>query len=156
MGVMIRTGKKALSVQTLLVLSLLPFLLGGCGSSQHTIVLAADDALPAFLNAATPRVRNAYRFAIANPRELEQIPCYCGCGKMGHSSNLSCYIGSATAGGAIVYDKHANGCGICVDITQDVMRLAQTGQSLWEIRAYVDAQYSRFGPSTDTPLPTKR
>lgn len=155
MGVMIRTGKQALLIQTLLVLGLLTFLLAGCGPSLHAIVLAADDALPAFLNVATPRVRDAYRFAVANPSTLEQIPCYCGCGKMGHTSNLSCYISSASVDGAIVYDEHANGCGICVDITQDVMRLAQTSQSLWEIRAYVDAQYSPFGPSTDTPLPTK-
>ncbi|MFN3332280.1 MAG: PCYCGC motif-containing (lipo)protein [Caldilinea sp.] len=155
MGVMIRTSKRTLLIQTLLALGFLSFLLAGCGPSRHAIVLAADDALPAFLNAATPRVRDAYRFAVANPSTLEQIPCYCGCGKMGHTSNLSCYISSATVGGAIVYDEHANGCGICVDITQDVMRLAQTGQSLWEIRTYVDAQYSPFGPSTDTPLPTK-
>lgn len=155
MEVMIRAGKKTYWTQTLCLLALLPFLLAGCGSSQQAIVLAANEALPAFLSAATPRVRDAYRFAVANPHMLEQIPCYCGCEKIGHTSNLGCYIDSATAGGAIVYDRHASGCGICVDITQDVMRLAQTGQSLWEIRAYVDAQYSRFGPSTDTPLPTK-
>lgn len=155
MEVMIRAGKKTYWTQTLCLLALLPFLLAGCGSSQQAIVLASDEALPAFLSAATPRVRDAYRFAVANPHMLEQIPCYCGCGKMGHTSNLSCYIDSANAGGAIVYDEHASGCGICVDITQDVMRLTQTNQSLWEIRAYVDAQYSSFGPSTDTPLPTK-
>jgi hypothetical protein len=27
------------------------------------------------------------------------------------------------------------------------------GQSSPEIRAYIDAQYSPFGPSTNTPLP---
>lgn len=155
MGVRIRTDKKTLLIHTLFVLGLPLFLLAGCGSSQRTIVLAVDDALPPFLDAATPRVRDAYRFAIANADELERIPCYCGCGKMGHTSNLSCYIRSTTADSAIVYDEHANGCGICVDITQDVMRLTQIGQSMWEIRAYVDAQYSPFGPPTDTPLPAK-
>ena len=34
---------------------------------------------------------------------------------------------------AVTFDEHANGCGICVDITQDVMRLSAEGQSLWEI-----------------------
>jgi len=111
--------------------------------------------LPAFLDTATPRVRDAYRFAVANPSTLEQMPCYCGCGKMGHTSNLSCYLKSGSANGALIYDEHANGCGICVDITQDVMRLTQAGQSTLDIRAYVDAQYSPFGPSTDTPLPPK-
>ena len=139
----------ALLLGALLIFTLLPF------ASPFAMHLGDDDALPAFLNAAAPRVRDAYQFAITNPHELEQIPCYCGCGKIGHTSNLSCYIRSAPAGDAIVYDEHANGCGICVDITQDVMHLAQTGQSMWEIRAYVDAQYSSFGPSTDTPLPPK-
>jgi hypothetical protein len=142
-------------IRTAFGLGFLLLLLVSCSSSQREIDLAVDATLPAFLDAATPRVRDAYRFAIANADKLERIPCYCGCGKMGHTSNLSCYISSATADGAIVYDEHANGCGICVDITQDVMRLAQTGQSMWEIRAYVDAQYSPFGPSTDTLLPTK-
>jgi len=137
------------------VLSLLFLLLAGCGQSQRTLSLAANATLPAFLDAATPRVRGAYRFAIANPHDLEQYPCYCGCGKMGHTSNLSCYLSPESVEGAPVFDEHANGCGICVDITHDVMRLSEEGQPAWEIRAYVDAQYSPFGPSTDTPLPAR-
>lgn len=157
MDATIRTRKRATLVQTALVLALLLSLLAGCSSGKRSIMLAADETLPAFLAAATPRVREAYRFAAANPHELEHYPCYCGCGKMGHTSNLSCYINisSTSADGTITYDEHANGCGICVDITQDVMRLTQAGQSAWEIRAYVDAQYSPFGPPTDTPLPAK-
>jgi hypothetical protein len=42
-----------------------------------------------------------------------------------------------------------------VDITQDVMRLGAEGKPSPEIRAYVDARYSPFGPATDTPLPTE-
>jgi len=30
------------------------------------------------------------------------------------------------------------------------MRLMQAGQDLKEIRAYIDAEYSQYGPSTDT------
>lgn len=107
------------------------------------------DVSPTFLQAGR-RPCDAYRFAAANQHELERYCC--GCGKMGHTSNLSCYINDVSADGAITYDEHANGCGICVDITQDVMRLTQAGQPAWEIRAYVDAQYSPFGPSTDTPF----
>ena len=39
-----------------------------------------------------------------------------------------------------------------MDITRDVMRMLDQGKSLKEIRAYVDRTYSRFGPSTPTPL----
>lgn len=127
--------------------------LAGCGAGANPLVLAADNSLPLFLDSAAPRVRDAYRVAVANPHALEHIPCYCGCGSMGHTSNLSCYVKPAGADGETIFDEHAAGCGICVDITQDVMRMTEAGKTPWEIRAYVDAQYSPFGPSTDTPLP---
>lgn len=157
MKVVTYTGRKAFLTPTQIafLLSLFLLLLSGCSSGQQAVTLGAETMLPAFLNTATPRVRDAYHFAVANPSALVQIPCYCGCGKMGHASNLSCYINSDSTEDAIIYDEHADGCGICVDITQDVMRLTRSGQTTWEIRAYVDAQYSPFGPSTDTPLPAK-
>jgi len=40
-----------------------------------------------------------------------------------------------------------------VDITRDVMRYWQDGESLVEIREKIDATYSGFGPPTDTDLP---
>jgi hypothetical protein len=55
-------------------------------------------------------VREAYRFAIANPDLLRAIPCYCGCGAMGHRSNLDCYIRKrAGAAGALEFEDHAVG-----------------------------------------------
>jgi hypothetical protein len=99
-------------------------------------------------------VRDAYRFALANPHALETVPCYCGCGGMGHASNLACFVQDAgSASTAAVFDQHAAGCGICVDIAQDVMRLSAEGEQPSAIRQYVDATYSSFGPGTDTPLP---
>ena len=49
--------------------------------------------------------------------------------------------------GKVEYDNHALGCSICVDITQDAMRLNKEGKSVSEIRAYVDATYSKYGPT---------
>ena len=40
----------------------------------------------------------------------------CGCGAMGHTSNLSCYIHEMDEAGGITFDNHAAGCGICVDV----------------------------------------
>jgi len=37
-----------------------------------------------------------------------------------------------------------------VDITRDVMRMTREGKSAREIRAYIDATYSKFGPPTNT------
>ena len=123
------------------------------GAGESGGVAAA--ALPERLREAAPRVRESYQYAVAHPADLEKCPCYCGCGAMGHTSNLSCYVQEFGADGAVTYDTHANGCGICVDITQDVMRLKAEGKPSPEIRAYVDARYSPFGPPTDTPLPTE-
>jgi hypothetical protein len=38
-----------------------------------------------------------------------------------------------------------------VDITRDVMRLRREGKDVKAIRAYIDAEYRRYGESTDTP-----
>ena len=55
--------------------------------------------------------------------------------------------------GRITYDTHALGCSICVDITQDTMRLLQEGKSVQEIKAYVDRTYSKYGKTNmpDSP-----
>ena len=73
--------------------------------------------------------------------------CYCGCGNVGHTSNLDCYLADIDESGTITFDNHALGCTLCVDITQDAMRLLREGRELPAIREYVDARYARFGPS---------
>ncbi|MBK8135552.1 MAG: hypothetical protein IPK52_06905 [Chloroflexi bacterium] len=123
------------------------------GGGVLPYTLAAESMLPEFLHDAAPTVREAYRFAIENAHELGNYPCYCGCGKMGHTSNLDCYIQNIDEVSQITFDQHAAGCGICVDITQDAMHMLREGRSSAEIRVYVDATYSAFGPSTDTPTP---
>jgi hypothetical protein len=108
---------------------------------------------PAFITQASERTQQAYEYAITHPHELEKYPCYCGCVYMGHTSNLSCYV-NPTNDGTTSYDNHASGCGICVDITQDVMRLKADKLTSIQIRAYIDQRYSASGPGTHTPLPT--
>jgi len=105
------------------------------------------DQLPAEVQSAPVSVRTAYQFAAANPEVMKNIPCYCGCGGIGHTSNYSCYVTRADTNGAITYDNHALGCSVCVDITQDAMRLLRDGKSVPDIRAYVDATYSKYGTS---------
>jgi hypothetical protein len=105
------------------------------------------DQLPAEVQSAPVSVRTAYQFAAANPDVMEQLPCYCGCGSIGHESNYDCYVSGIEADGSVRFDGHALGCSICVDITQDAMRLLKEGKSVPDIRAYVDATYSRYGSS---------
>jgi hypothetical protein len=103
--------------------------------------------LPQEMRQAPVSVREAYQFAGANPEILQAIPCYCGCGAMGHTSNYACYVSEVAPGGEIAYDSHALGCSICVDITQDTMRLLRQGATTEVIRAAIDDTYSAFGPS---------
>ena len=105
------------------------------------------DQLPAEVQSAPVTVQEAYQFAAANLDVMKNIPCYCGCGNIGHTSNYSCYVSSVNDKGKFTFDNHALGCSICVDITQDVMRMLREGKSPQEARTYIDATYSKYGPS---------
>jgi hypothetical protein len=98
------------------------------------------------MQAAPVRVREAYQFAVAHPDALKNVPCYCGCGAMGHTSNFACYVKEANADGTLQFDEHALGCSLCVDITQDVKRLTAAGKAPADIRSFIVATYSKFGP----------
>lgn len=126
--------------------------LAGCAAdarpkSDEAFAIAAMSDLPAEVKAAPQTVQQAYQFAVENPVALKQIPCYCGCGAMGHKSNYACYISGVEVGKQINFDTHALGCSICVDITLDTMRLLKDGKDMAQIKAYVDQNYSQYGPS---------
>jgi hypothetical protein len=142
----IRTYKFPLAIVVLL--AMLSIIVSACSpaSTSEGLKMAPMSNMPDEVQQAAVTVREAYQFAVANPDVLTQLPCYCGCGDMGHTSNYSCYVQSAE-GEDIVFDTHALGCGICVDITQDAMRMLREGKSLTDIRAAIDADYARFGPS---------
>jgi hypothetical protein len=116
-------------------------------STEHDLKMAPMSMMPAEVQTAAAVTQAAYQFAVANPDVLQYLPCYCGCGGMGHTSNYSCFVKSVDVKGLVNFDSHALGCSICVDIAQDAMRLTKRGQSPQEIAAYVQQTYSRFGPS---------
>lgn len=133
-----------LSLLSILLLAALPACSGGAKNDLSMMPLSG---MPSEVRSAPAVVQQAYRFAAANPEVMKQIPCYCGCGSMGHTSNYSCYVTGVDANGAISFDHHALGCSLCVDITQDVMRLQREGKTTAYIRTYVDSTYSKYGPS---------
>jgi hypothetical protein len=116
-------------------------------SGDTHLNMASIDLLPAEVHAAAVSVQEAYQFNVANPEIMKEIPCYCGCGNIGHTSNYDCYVSEVDAAGNITFDNHALGCSICVDITQDVMRMLKDGKTPQEARASIDATYSKYGPS---------
>jgi hypothetical protein len=125
--------------------------LPACSTQSQTsdvhLNMTSMDQMPAEVQSAPVTVQEAYQYASANPEVMKNIPCYCGCGNIDHTSNYSCYVSQVDDQGKFIFDNHALGCSICVDITQDVMRLLKDGKSPQEARAYIDTTYSKYGPS---------
>jgi len=133
----------------LIILGLVLTVLPACSSTASDVHLDMTPMtkMPAEVQSAPVAVQQGYQFASANPELMKNIPCYCGCGDIGHTSNYACYISGADGSGNFTFDSHALGCSICVDITQDVMRMLRGGKSPGDIRAYVDTTYSKYGSS---------
>ncbi len=149
--------KRLFSFVMLLVILAPAVLATGCSSNSANastntgdmagMKLAPVSSLPQEMQSAPTSVREAYQFAVAHPDALKNVPCYCGCGAVGHTSNYSCYVKQANSDGTVVFDKHALGCSICVDIAQEVMKLTRAGKSPGQIHDQVVATFSSFGPS---------
>ena len=139
------------SLPFLILLLLGTFLMTACSresdEKSSAIKMFAKQDMPAEVQKAPLTVLQAYQFAAANPEVTQHIPCYCGCGAMGHTSNYSCYVSGENQDGSLNFDEHALGCSICVDITQDAMRLQKEGKAVPEIKKYIDATYAQYGPS---------
>lgn len=134
----------------LVILALTATAVSACSTSNSDdahLAMTPLDQMPMDVQSAPVAVQEAYQFNTANPNIMQDIPCYCGCGDIGHTSNYDCYVSDVDANGNITFDNHALGCSICVDITQDVMRMLDDGKSPQDARAYVDATYSKYGPS---------
>jgi hypothetical protein len=130
----------------MIVLTGLSGLLAGCGSGP-ALALAPLHDMPHYVQSAEARVQQAYQFAVANPEPMKQLPCYCGCGPIGHKNLYDCYVEGVNADGLLAFDQHASNCGICVDITHDAMRMLRQGQSASEMKDWIDKNYSRYGAS---------
>lgn len=61
-------------------------------------------ALPKF--AEPGEVAALYRFAKDRGDVLQWMPCTCGCGQLGHTSNRSCYV-KAESGDRTTWTSHA-------------------------------------------------
>lgn len=60
--------------------------------------------LPVF--AAAPGMAELYRFAATRGDLLQWMPCTCGCGALGHTSNRACYIKGESAA-TTTFTSHA-------------------------------------------------
>jgi len=144
--------KKKSRTKVLALLLVGAVLLSACygATASHSYTMADHGQLSNAVRQTDPYTQDGYRFAVANPEILAQFPCYCGCGYLGHTNNLDCYVSSIGEGRDIVFDEHALNCSICVDITHDVMSYLDQGIPLEQMQQMIDDTYSRLGPSNMT------
>ena len=103
-----------------------------------------------FFNSLKGDVKEAYDYAVKNPEILSNFSCYCGCEKINHTSNKSCFIKKIDQD-IISLTNHSVSCPICIDVALTVKYLTQDGFSLKEIRSILDDAYDGY-PSTQTKL----
>jgi hypothetical protein len=116
-------------------------------------VTTAWNARPGYVEALPAEGRSAYAFALARPDVLQWLPCYCGCGGMGHRSNLDCFFQNRETGD-LTFEEHASFCDICIETANLAGQMIQDGKAMGQIRAAVDATFGGgAAPGTDTALP---
>jgi Protein of unknown function with PCYCGC motif len=62
--------------------------------------------LPSFARKGGAKVETVYRYAAEHGELLQYIPCFCGCGGIGHQHNADCYVAERLPGGAITFTNH--------------------------------------------------
>lgn len=87
-------------------------LISGCSSSEQPTTssepttknadpvlkyeIGSEDWSVITSNTDSPKILEAYQFAVAHPEVLDYMPCYCGCYEEdGHTSNTDCFVESA-------------------------------------------------------------
>ena len=97
----------------------------------------------------TTEVTQGYVAAVELPSLFEYIPCYCGCGGIGHMYLRDCFYNEVGE-----FDQHASGCNTCINEALTIWNMNKQGASLLQIRNTIDAQYTALGYSpTNTPMP---
>lgn len=100
-------------------------------------------------------LQQVYEFAAKHPEVLQYVPCYCGCERVGHTANHSCFVKARAADGRVTeWDSHGMGCAVCIDVAREAMTLFNSGSRPSAIRDAIDKKYAASYPSsTPTPRP---
>jgi hypothetical protein len=99
-------------------------------------------------------LKDAHIFTADHPEVASYIPCYCGCGNMGHKNNADCFVGSRDAEGKVTaWVPHGAACAVCIDIAVESMRMHNSGASVSAIRTQIQSEYRPRFPTTETATP---
>jgi len=111
-------------------------------------------ARPDYVKALPGDWQGAYAYALARPDVLQWLPCYCGCGGMGHRSNLDCFFQRREVKGTYLYEEHGSYCDICVKTANMADAMLRDGKTMTQVRDAVDSTFGNgAAPGTDTPRP---
>jgi hypothetical protein len=99
-------------------------------------------------------LKDAHIFAADHPEVASYIPCYCGCGNMGHKNNADCFVeGRDKQGRVTSWVPHGAACAVCIDIAVESMQMRNSGASVMAIRKQIQSEYRPRFPTTETPTP---
>jgi Protein of unknown function with PCYCGC motif len=99
-------------------------------------------------------LKDAHVFAADHPEVASYIPCYCGCGNMGHKNNADCFVDSRDKEGKVTaWVPHGAACAVCIDIAVESMKMRNSGASVSAIRKQIQDEYRPKFPSSETPTP---
>lgn len=99
-----------------------------------------------FSHQASKQIQEAYRFALANPKNiLNEIPCYCGCLERNlHKNSRECFIkNKVKQGDGEDFDTMGLNCGTCINIALTAKNLQQQGKSLEEIKETINSKFNQ-------------
>jgi hypothetical protein len=102
----------------------------------------------------------AYRFAAEHPEILTYVPCFCGCERSGHQGNEDCFVQKRGANGDVTeWTEHGMECTVCIDVATQAQQMFESGASVRDIRAAVEAKWATTAAQnhahTPTPEPPK-
>jgi hypothetical protein len=99
-------------------------------------------------------LKDAHIFAADHPEVATYIPCYCGCGNMGHKNNADCFVEARDKEGKVTsWVPHGAACAVCIDIAVESMRMRNSGASVAAIRKQIEGEYRPHFPTTETQTP---
>ena len=99
-------------------------------------------------------LKDAHIFTADHPEVASYIPCYCGCGNMGHKNNADCFVEARDKEGKVTsWVPHGAACAVCIDIAVESMRMRNSGASVAAIRKQIEGEYRPHYPTTETQTP---
>lgn len=100
-------------------------------------------------------LRGLYRFVGSHLDLMRQLPCFCGCDELGHGSAADCFVERSNDPSRAAWNVHAAGCGMCLAIARDAMRLQGQNVTIVKIQRHVEARY-RPAESADRDADPRR